>query len=190
MKTATYTIRGTTPMMMHNERLANPFDDLTKAIKAISGKRKKTEDDLIEMSRIEWLGGLYFNDDDGVHMPGHNMLACIIGGGKLHKLGTTVKRAAIISEDAIAIDHDGPATPEKLFADKRFVDIRSVKVGTAKIMRCRPIFPRGWSCKFTVAYDENALQREDLDRCIESAGQMVGIGDYRPRFGRFEVVKV
>ncbi len=64
MKTATYTIRGTTPMMMHNERLANPFDDLTKAIKAISGKRKKTEDDLIEMSRIEWLGGLYSIDSD------------------------------------------------------------------------------------------------------------------------------
>ncbi len=52
MKTATYTIRGTTPMLMHSERLANPFDPLTKEIKAISGKRKKTEDDLLEMARL------------------------------------------------------------------------------------------------------------------------------------------
>ena len=188
MKTATYTIRGTTPMMMHSERLANPFDDMTKAIKAISGKRKKTEDDLLEMAQLEWLGGLYYTKDDGVHVPGYNMLACVINGGKLHKLGTAIKRAAIVTEDAISVQYDGPSDPKKLFADKRFVDIRSVKIGTSKVMRCRPVFPRGWQMKFTVAFDENALQRGDLDRCVESAGLMVGLGDYRPRFGRFEVV--
>lgn len=25
-------------------------------------------------------------------------------------------------------------------------------------------------------------------KCLTSAGQMVGLGDYRPRFGRFEVL--
>lgn len=187
MKTATYNLKGTTPLLMHSERLANPFDDLTKEIKAISGKRKKTEDDLREMARLEWLGGLYHDDEAGIHVPGYNLLACIIGGGKIHKLGTAIKRAALVMEDKVSIQYEGPKTPGKLFENKRFVDMRSVKVGTAKIMRCRPIF-MDWALSFSLVYDENSIQLSDLDRCIESAGLMVGLGDYRPRFGRFQVV--
>jgi hypothetical protein len=187
MKTATYKIKGITPMMMHSERLANPFDSLTREIKAVTGKRKKTEDDLLEIARLEWLGGLYHDDEAGIHVPGYNILACVINGGKLHKLGTAVKRAAIVTDDKVGIQYDGPKDPAKLFADKRFVDIRSVKVGTSKVARCRPIF-KTWALEFNVAYDESAIQKSELDMCVRSAGLMVGLGDYRPRFGRFEVL--
>lgn len=187
MKTATYSIKGTTAMLMHGERLANPFDPITKEIKAISGKRKKTEDDLREMARLEWLGGLYHDEDNGIHVPGYNVLACIVGGGKVHKLGTAIKRSALVVEDAIKVEFDGPKAPAKLFENPKFVDMRSVKIGTSKVMRCRPVFPQ-WALTFSVAYDENSIQRSELDRCVETAGQMVGLGDYRPRFGRFEVV--
>lgn len=187
MKTVTYTIKGTTPMMMHSERLANPFDALTKELKAISGKRKKTEDDLLAMARIEYLGGIYHDDDFGIHVPGYNIFAAMIGGGKIHKLGSAVKRAALVVEDKVPLVFDGPKSPDKLFADKRFVDMRSVKVGTSKINRCRPIF-RDWKCTFSVAFDENSIQLSELTQCLTSAGQMVGLGDYRPRFGRFEVL--
>lgn len=188
MKTVKYKIRGMTPLMMHSERLANPFDDITRSIKAISGKRKKTEDDLMEMARLEHMGGLYYSDNDGVHIPGYNVFASIIGGGKLHKLGTSVKRAAIVNEDAVPLDYEGPADPAGLFADKRFVDMRGVKVGTAKIMRCRPIF-KAWAAEFSVTFDELSLQRAELDRCVTDAGRLVGLCEYRPRFGRFEVVE-
>lgn len=188
MKTATYTIQGKTPLLMHSERLANPFDPLTRELKALTGKRKKTEDDMLEIARVEWLGGLY-SDDDGIYMPGYNVFSALIGGGKLHKLGTAIRRAAIIEEDRLEIDFDGSRhDPEKLFEDKRFVDMRSVKVGTAKVMRCRPIF-RKWKLTFGVHYDESGLERSDLDRCLRSAGAMVGLGDYRPRYGRFEVIQ-
>lgn len=186
MKTATYTITGITPLLMHSERLANPFDDLTKELKAITGKRKKTEDDLNEMARIEFLGGLYYDTDAGVHLPGYNILAAIVGGGKIHKLGTAIKRSVIVTEDKVSIAYTGPKTPEKLFASKAFVDMRSVKVGTAKITRCRPKFS-DWSATFSVAYDENSIQKSEIDQCLTSAGLMVGLGDYRPRFGRFGV---
>lgn len=188
MKSVRYTIRGLAPMLTHNERLANPFDDLTKEIKAITGKRKKTEDDLLEMARLEWLGGLYFSQASGIHIPGYNVFAAIIGGGKVHKLGTAVKRSALVEDDCIPLSYEGPSDPDALFSDKRFVDMRSVKVGTSKVMRCRPKFP-DWKLQFTVLYDEASLQRADLDRCLQTAGQMVGIGDYRPRFGRFEVLE-
>lgn len=188
MKTANFTIKGTNKMMTHNERLANPFDPLTRQIKAISGKRKKTEDDLLEMARIEWLAGLYHDDESGIHIPGHNIHACMVGGGKIHKLGTALKRAALVLEDKVTLKYDGPKAPAKLFEHKGFVDMRSVKIGTSKVMRCRPIFHAGWELSFSVAYDESTIQLGDIAMCLESAGNMVGLGDYRPRFGRFSVV--
>lgn len=186
MKTIKYSIQGITPLIMHSERLANPFDPLTRDIKAVTGKRKKTEDDLREIARLEWLGGLYYTAEAGIHVPGYNILACMVGGGKLHKLGTAIKRAAIVTEDVVPLRFDGPKDPDKLFADKGFVDMRSVKVGTSKVLRCRPIF-KSWAMVFSVAYDEASIQKTELDLCLRSAGMMVGLGDYRPRFGRFEV---
>lgn len=188
MKTATYTIRGLAPLLVHNERLANPFDDLTRQIKSISGKRKKTEDDLTEMARLEFLGGLYFDDETGIHVPGNNVFAALLGGGKIHKLGVAIKRSTMVVEDKVALVFDGPTSPAALFADKRFVDMRSVRVGMAKVMRCRPIFPR-WQLSFSLAYDGTGVQLDDLDRCLRDAGMMVGLCEYRPRFGRFEVVE-
>ena len=186
MKQMKVAINGITPLLTHNERLANPFDDITRAIKAISGKRKKTEDDLLEMARLEWLGGLYHDADTGPYIPGYNMLAAIISAGKVHKLGTAIKRAALVLEDKLPIEYNGPRDPDALFADKRFVDMRSVKVGTSKVLRARPRF-NDWRLKFTVAYDETALQADDLLRVVQTCGAMTGLGDYRPRFGRFEV---
>jgi len=188
MKTANCTIKGTNKMMMHSERLANPFDPLTRQIKAITGRRKKTEDDLLEIARIEWEGGLYHDDESGIYVPGHNILACMVAGGKIHKLGTALKRALLVLEDKVPLKYEGPKTPAKLFENKSFVDMRSVKVGTSKVMRCRPIFHAGWELTFSVAYDESTIQLNDIAMCLESAGNMVGLGDYRPRFGRFSVV--
>lgn len=188
MKTKTYRIAGTSPLMMHNVRLANPFDDHTKAIKAISGKRKKTEDDLAELARLEWHGGLYNEPDLGVYMPGYNIFAAVRDAGALHKLKTAFKRGALIQEDKIKLEYEGPAKVEALFCDKRFVDIRSVVVGTSKVMRCRPMFP-SWALRFTVMFEESVLQQSEIDLLVASAGAMIGLGDYRPRFGRFEVLQ-
>lgn len=189
MKSIAFEIKGVTPLMTHNERLANPFDDLTRQIKALTGKRKKTEDDLLEIARIEWLAGLYLDGNNSPCMPGYNVFAAICNGGKLHKLGSAIKRAALVQDDTIALQYSGPRDPEALFKDKRFVDMRSVKVGTSKVMRCRPMF-RDWALEFTVLYEEQAIQRDDLVRVVGDTGRMVGLGDYRPRFGRFEVVTV
>lgn len=190
MKKANYTIQGTQPLLMHSERLANPFDPLTREMKAIAGKRKKTEDDLSELARLEWEGGLYHDETIGIYVPAYNLLAAFVGGGKVQKLGSTVKRAALVLGDKIELQFDGPKEPKALFADehKRFVDMRSVKVGTSKVMRCRPIF-RKWKLTFVVGFDESSLQRHDLDRVVRDTGEMVGLGDYRPRFGRFEIVE-
>lgn len=189
MKSKTYTIRGITPLMMHSVRLANPFDPLTKEIKTVTGKSKKTDDDLLEVARLEWIGGLYHDDDAGIYVPGYNIFAAIVGGGKLHRLGSAIQRCALVREDKVPLTFDGPKDPAKLFDNKRFVDMRSVKVSKGKVMRCRPIF-RDWEMTFTLLFDESSLQADDLTRVVRDTGTMIGLGDYRPRFGRFDLVSV
>jgi len=85
------------------------------------------------------------------------MLAALGSAGKVHKLGTAFKRAALVLEDKLPIEYQGPRDPEAMFANKRFVDMRSVKVGTSKVLRARPKFD-DWKLRFTIAYDESVLR--------------------------------
>ena len=63
-------IEGTAPLLMHNIRLADPLNPIAKAMKAISSKRKKTDDDLAQLARLEFEGGLYVLPDLGPYLPG------------------------------------------------------------------------------------------------------------------------
>lgn len=188
MKTRTYEIKGIGPMLMRSDRLADPTNDFTKAIKNISNKRKKTEDDHAEIAALEWRGSLYHDAENGIHVPGFNVHAALYQAAKMHKMGPRVKGGVIVQESTVPLNFDGPKDPDKLYADKRFVDIRTVGVSGKRVARCRPIFS-DWSLRFTVLFDEGTLQTSDLDRLLEDAGRLIGLGDYRPRFGRFEVVR-
>ena len=78
-----------------------------------------------------------------------------------------------------------PATPEELWENTDYVDVRGVKVSTSKLMRYRPIF-RQWSFDATITINDKVLEERDVVKALTDAGQLVGLGDYRPRFGRFE----
>ncbi len=189
MESIHFKIKGVTALLMHSSQLADPLNKYTKALKKITGVRTKTEEHFVEMGRIEMLGGLYWSKEYGLHMPGENIEACLIGAAKFKKLGTTFKRAAQVVELACPLTGTGaPSTPEKIAADDKFKFVKSVKVGTARIMRTRPIF-ESWATEFTVMYDPGQLQREDIIEAANSAGLMVGLGDWRPRFGKFEVLE-
>ena len=56
-------------------------------------------------------------------------------------------------------------------------------------MRTRPRFHQ-WSIVTTVSYRPSAIDRSTLLEIARFAGAMVGVGDFRPRFGRFSVEAV
>jgi hypothetical protein len=56
----------------------------------------------------------------------------------------------------------------------------------AKIMRYRPIF-RNWSLSATVMVNEDVVNLNEVKKALVDAGNLIGLGDYRPRFGRFDV---
>lgn len=179
-------ITGTSPLMMHADTLANPLSPITRAHKELTSKRKKTDDDHIAIAYSEFVAGCYWDKTDGFFIPGQNVDATFLGGAKLQKLGVHWKRAALVLENRIKLLHDGPSTPEGLWGDKAFVDVRGVKVGTAKLMRYRPVF-LNWAAELSVSINTDVLDLQEAKKAIEDGGALIGTCEYRPRFGRFGV---
>lgn len=144
----TITIQGTAPLLMHSSRLSDPLDPATKALKQASSKRTKTDDDHAAVAEAEFRGGIYHDPDFGPYIPGENIMAALVGGAKLNKLGTKVTRGLLIKSDVNPIKYTGPRDVDGLWADKNFVARHSVKVMAARVIRTRPIFSE-WSTILT-----------------------------------------
>lgn len=185
-ETRSYKIVGVTPLIMHNGRLADPLDDHAEALKKLSCNRKKTKAVYEEMARVEFMGGLYVNDDLLPCIPGLNLEALIVETAKETRQGKDAKRGIICDSD-VPIEYEGPKNAESLWQDRRFRDRRSVRIGQVRVMRTRPVFKK-WSAEIVISHLPDIFDGSDVDEIIQRAG-MVGLMDYRPRFGRFEVVQ-
>jgi hypothetical protein len=185
----TISMTGTAPLLQHNIRLADPLDPWTKALKSLNAKRSKTEDDHAEVQRIEWYGGIYFDDEIGVYVPTTWLEGSLIKGGSLYgRKGTLVQRALLFKDERVALMIPGPRKNlDALWEDGSYRDTRAVGVQRAKVSRTRPIF-RQWSVEAEAYLDTNELDLDVLEQIADKAGLQVGIGDYRPRYGRFDAV--
>lgn len=178
------TMESTRPLLMHNERLANPLDPIVKEIKKLTSKRKKTDDDHEAIAHLEFIGGLYHDPEIGPYIPGDNVWATVYNAAKRNRLGERVKEAVLIDTDINPLAYKGPRPAEKIWADEKFRYYKSVKVQTSRTMRCRPIF-YNWRCEAEGVLDTTLLDFADFERIVENAGGLIGICEWRPRFGRF-----
>lgn len=179
-----FKLSGTSPIMMHKDTLANPLNPLTKAHKEVSGKRKKTDEDHEWLALSEWKASVYHDEVDGPFIPGIAVESMLVEAAKLQKLGKTFTRGVMVLEENCTLGYAGPRSIKELLGNPEFTDCRSVRVQLAKIMRYRPIF-RNWSAEVTVAFDPELTNKTDVVRAMTDGGNMIGLLDYRPRYGRF-----
>jgi hypothetical protein len=157
-------------------------------LKDVTSKRKKTDADHEEMARIEFEGGLYWDENVGVYIPEDCIEATICAGAKKSRIGKDVQAAVFVQDEIVPLIYDGPKTIAGLWKDReRFVMRKAVKVTTSKVMRTRPMFPTGWQIKFTLEYDDTIINAAALQKAMIDAGSLIGICDWRPKFGRFTV---
>jgi hypothetical protein len=181
-------ISGESPLLCHNGQTADPRNTYSKAIKAISSKRKKTDADFDEMARLEWLAGLYRFRDQLV-IPDYVLEATFINGAKKSKRGPQAKCGLFFTEHA-SLEFEGkPAeiteqSLSDLFHAGDHTHSIAVRVGMAKVVRTRPIFRR-WSLTAVAQYDPDVLNHRDIQEIADDAGKLVGFGDWRPKHGRF-----
>jgi hypothetical protein len=184
----TFTIEGIAPLLMHNGQLANPLNPFVKKMKALTSQRKKTDEVHAELSELEFRGGLYFSNEGVVGIPSEVIESCLIEGAKKSKLGKQFKSAIAVMENS-PLDYGEKLTVDQLWErNEEFADVRGVKVGTSRVMRTRPIF-RNWRLEFEVSYNADLVNPEQIQLAVSDAGTQVGLCDYRPKFGRFQIVE-
>jgi len=68
------------------------------------------------------------------------------------------------------------------------IDKQNVVIQRSRIVRARPRLDN-WELSFTINIIDERLTPSIAKQILEEAGQSRGIGDFRPRFGRFKVKK-
>jgi hypothetical protein len=117
--------------------------------------------------------------------PGEHILQAIIKRLGSYKIQGKGKRSySEMGKDSINIVPDMiPHNNQNWVVDTRTVVIKATK---GRIVRCRPLFLE-WSLDFTVELINDELPVEVIKAALDDAGREGGIGDFRPRFGRFIV---
>jgi hypothetical protein len=178
---------GLAPLMMHNGRLADPLDPHTKALSAATTKAKgrtKTDEDIAHVAYVEWIGSLYHSEELGPFQPGVNLERCLADGAASHRMRPQFLQGVYVPELEVPLIYNGPRDIDGLWKAGNNRLTMGAKVGRARVMRTRPIF-RDWSIEFDLEVDTAVLDLVWIPRIADSAGGR-GLGEYRPRYGRFK----
>jgi hypothetical protein len=178
-------VKGLCPLLMHNGALADPLDERSISLAAITGKRLKTRADHEEIARREWHGSLWLNGKLPC-LPQEAVEAAFVQGAKTRKKGDAAKAGFVVNEPAMLV-YDGPTDLGELWDDQTFRLRKGVRVLKARTMRTRPRFPE-WSAVISATFLTTELNRSEVVDFMKIAGAMRGIGDWRPKYGRFAVL--
>ena len=200
MKEINIRFDGISPILLHSNRSADPLDIYAKAMKPYTSKKKKTDADFLQLSRIEWEAGLYFDDDGYIGIPSENVWAMIERAGRKTKDGKRVKQGVRVDGAVLRLKFpdDGvrlsakPNTQDDVpsgslnslydkYKDRRVANPR----GQGSVVRTRPRFDK-WSLCCTLLYDQEVIDERTLLEIVQTAGKYEGLGDYREKYGHFE----
>jgi len=175
-------------LLMHNERLQDALDPYAKWVSELSKKTRKTDLDYEEVSRREWLAGGYWKNDDGPGsdpsvpiIPTANIRRCLIEAARKYKLGKTLEQEVYPLSSYSEVKYDGPTKCSELWETRAFHLRKGVAVGGRRVMRTRPLFT-DWTIETEF---ESNMPIEQMRVVAFEAGKNIGMGDYRPWFGRF-----
>ena len=176
------------PLLMHSDRASDPLSKEAQWLSEISGKRQKTEAEIVELARREFHCSLYLDTAGRPTVPVDNAHSCLYAAARRRKEGPLFSGAFTVS--SVRIGYEGPDDPDAMWKEQdKFVDRRSVKVGTSRAIRTRAIFPV-WSLSITAEHDPAVADLFNIGQWAEIAGTRIGLDDYRPQrgglFGRFE----
>lgn len=165
-------------------------DSVEAKSKAAKGSRAKKTDDLESY--------VWRNEEGNMCLPGHYVRGSLIdprnGAAKYQQDPRSSRKSALdlfkagviaLTDLAVLTKADG-----SIAEHWEYVDRRRVTVHGAGVTRERPALTAGWSAEveFMILlpqYIDQSLFR----RTLVDAGRLVGVGDFRPTFGRFSITK-
>lgn len=177
-------VQGTTPLLMHNVRLASPMSPFAKQLSALTKSKtssKRTDQDRIEIARVEFEGGMYFDPQVGPYVPAKWLSKNLLDAARRGRRGKMVEEGVTVAVDSMInpLIYRGPRDIEGLWGngESEFVSFETVRVGQAKVDRCRPIFHE-WATEVEFEVEDDVMDF-DTFRDIAVIGGRLGVGDYR-----------
>ena len=183
MEKVNVTIKGLSPLLQHRYRFS---DEIEESAKKRTGKKDYSQ---------EWKDSLYWDNKLGIiqpaaHIEGAMIKAAVnfqIPGRRKKTYKDLFKSSVFVTPDCLP--HGLTGSPEKLLeAGKIAIDRRLVRVNNSGVERLRPIL-KNWALEFTIEIHDEQISRDAVKQILEYAGRSVGIGDYRPRYGRFVIAR-
>jgi len=172
--TVTATIQGTADILFHRWNC----ESIEEKAKAAKGSKAKKSDDIEAY--------LYRNDDGFICLPGEYVRQAVIHAAKFRQDPRSPRKSAMDLTKAGVVS----LTPLASFGSKDydFEDKRRVTVQRAGITRTRPAMKAGWTAEITFMVNlPEYITPDFLYGLLSDAGRLIGVGDFRPSYGRFIV---
>lgn len=165
---------GTAPILFHR------WDDASveRKSRAAKGSQAKKSDDVETY--------VYRTSDGEIGIPGKNFKACLREAGRsLPDPRSPRKSARDLVQSTVQIE---PFIASLGRTTWDALDVQRVVLQRNAISRVRPIFREGWEVAFEVVVLAPEYVRPDwLHDLITRAGRFIGLGDFRPDYGRFRM---
>lgn len=168
------TITGSSDLLFHRWN-CEAVDAKAKAAK--NSKAKKTDD----------IESYMWRDEAGmICLPGEYLRQSIIMAAKFRQDPRSPRKSAMDLFKAGVVSLTNLASLG--VAEPDYLDTRRVMVQRAGVNRTRPAMRIGWKADFELQIlTPEYIDQHFLQDVIQMAGRLVGIGDFRPTFGRFNV---
>ena len=170
------TIEGSADFLFHrwnNEAVAE------KAASAKGSKAKKSDD-------LETY--VYRTEKGHLAVPGEYLRQSVINAAKFRQDPRSPRKSAMDLYKAGIVSLTNLSSLG--VKDWDYVDARRVTIQRAGITRTRPAMKAGYRVDFQMMINlPEYIDPTALREGIEQAGRLIGIGDFRPTFGRFGIVK-
>lgn len=127
------------------------------------------------------------NDAKELCIPGEYLRQGIVHAAKFRQDPRSPRKSAMDLYKAGVVSLTNLAS---LGTDKwDYEDKRRVVIQRNGINRIRPAMRFGWKAEFDLmVLTPEYISRRDLQDVLATAGRLIGLGDFRPTFGRFNVV--
>ena len=172
--TVTVTIQGVSDILFHRWNC----ESIDEKAKAAKGSKAKKSDNIESY--------LYRNDDGEICLPGEYVRQAMIHAAKFRQDPRSPRKSAMdLTKAAIVALTAYSSLGVK---DPDYEDRRRVTVMRAGITRVRPAMKAGWKCEmqFLVNLPEY-VSRDFFYALLADAGRLIGVGDFRPTYGRFVI---
>ena len=173
MKKINVSIKGVATLLQHKMSIETEAQLASKTKKSVGQKKGDNPEDFL------------YKVGDKICQPSEHILQAIIKRLSGYKIQGKGKKTYLeMGKGSLNIVPDMmPHKIQKWEPDSRTVVIKATR---GRIVRVRPKL-NDWALDFTIELINDEMPIEVVKSALDDAGREGGLGDYRPRFGRFIV---